>query len=69
MYEAQAEKDWKFIINDSDSKLVLVANERAYEKAEHYIDKVPLSVSSRPHCAALSLHHPSAREGRERPLL
>lgn len=28
MYEAQAEKDWKHIINDSDSKLVLVATER-----------------------------------------
>lgn len=45
MYEAQAEKDWKFIINDSESKLVLVATDRAYEKAEHYIGKVPLSLS------------------------
>jgi long-chain acyl-CoA synthetase len=41
MYEAQAEKDWKYIINDSDSKLVLVATERIFEKTEHYIDKVP----------------------------
>jgi long-subunit acyl-CoA synthetase (AMP-forming) len=54
MYEAQAEKDWKFIINDSDSKLVLVANERAYEKAEHYIDKVLFSSScpALPHLAS-----------------
>jgi hypothetical protein len=45
MYEAQAEKDWKFIINDSDSKLVLVATERIYEKTQHYINKVPLFLS------------------------
>jgi long-chain acyl-CoA synthetase len=51
MYEAQAEKDWKYIINDSDSKLVLVATERIFEKTEHYIDKVPTF----PLCASSAL--------------
>ena len=46
MYEAQSEKDWKFIINDSESKLVLVATEKAYERAEHYVNTVIFLLSS-----------------------
>eukprot|EP00602_Paraphysomonas_sp_CaronLab_P006947 CAMPEP_0185024962 /NCGR_PEP_ID=MMETSP1103-20130426/8109_1 /TAXON_ID=36769 /ORGANISM="Paraphysomonas bandaiensis, Strain Caron Lab Isolate" /LENGTH=588 /DNA_ID=CAMNT_0027558063 /DNA_START=257 /DNA_END=2023 /DNA_ORIENTATION=+ len=39
MYEAQAEKDWKYIIQDSESKMVLVATEQIYEKTESYVNK------------------------------
>lgn len=34
MYEAQAEKDWRYIINDSEAKLVIVASEKIYEKTK-----------------------------------
>jgi len=40
MYEAQLEKDWTYIINDSDTKLALVANDRIYEKVSKYIGNV-----------------------------
>jgi long-chain acyl-CoA synthetase len=40
MYEAQLEADWKFIINDSDAKMALVANERIYDKVSTYIGNV-----------------------------
>ncbi len=40
MYEAQLEKDWKYIIADSDSKLALVANDTIYEKVSAYVGKV-----------------------------
>jgi len=40
MYEAQLEKDWEYIINDSDSKVVVVANEKIYEKVKEYINKI-----------------------------
>lgn len=32
MYEAQMEKDWRFIVNDSDAKLILAANDTIYQK-------------------------------------
>ena len=32
MYEAQLEKDWRYIINDSDAKLAIVATERIHVK-------------------------------------
>ena len=37
MYEAQLKKDWEFIIKDSDSKLVIVANEKIYEQTKGFI--------------------------------
>lgn len=37
MYEAQMEKDWKFIVEDSDAKLLLVANDRIYERTKSLI--------------------------------
>jgi len=40
MYEAQLEKDWKYIINDSDTKLALVANYAIYNKVSKYIGSV-----------------------------
>jgi long-subunit acyl-CoA synthetase (AMP-forming) len=32
MYEAQTEKDWRYIITDSNSKLIIAANEAIYQK-------------------------------------
>ena len=40
MYEAQLEEDWKYIINDSDAKLALVATEKIYEKVSTMVGKV-----------------------------
>ena len=40
MYEAQLEKDWRYIIEDSGSKMVLCANERIYKKVKSYINSV-----------------------------
>ena len=40
MYEAQREKDWRYIVNDSESKLVVVANDSIYEKTKGYINNV-----------------------------
>jgi len=40
MYEAQMEKDWRYIISDSDSKMVLVATEKIYEKVKDYVGSV-----------------------------
>lgn len=40
MYEAQLEKDWEYIIQDSGSKVVLVANEKIYEKTLKYLGKL-----------------------------
>lgn len=40
MYEAQLEKDWKYIITDSDAKLALVATDPIYEKVNKFIGNV-----------------------------
>lgn len=40
MYEAQMEKDWKYIIEDSDAKVLVVANESIYQKIKNYPGKV-----------------------------
>lgn len=40
MYEAQLEKDWTYIIDDSSSKLVIAANESIYDKVKHYVGKI-----------------------------
>ena len=39
-YEAQMEKDWLYILNDCDAKLLVVATEVIYEKVKDYIGKV-----------------------------
>ncbi len=36
MYEAQHEKDWEFIINDCDAKIVVVANKTILEKVQKF---------------------------------
>ncbi|MFP4596932.1 MAG: AMP-dependent synthetase/ligase [Persicimonas sp.] len=40
MYEAQMPKDWKFIIEDSDAKIVLVADQDIYEKVQDFKEDV-----------------------------
>lgn len=39
-YEAQLEKDWHYILNDSDAKVLVVATEAIYEKVKDYPGKV-----------------------------
>lgn len=39
-YEAQLEKDWHYILEDSGSKLVIAATEAIYEKVKNYPGKV-----------------------------
>ena len=39
-YEAQLEKDWTYILDDSDAKLLIVATEAIYEKCKDYPGKV-----------------------------
>lgn len=40
MYEAQSEKDWRFIVNDSDSKLIIAATDSIYQTVKGYIGNV-----------------------------
>lgn len=40
MYEAQLEKDWKYVVNDSDSKVVIASTEAIYEQVKDYAGKV-----------------------------
>ena len=44
MYEAQLEKDWRYIVNDSDAKLIIAASENIYKVVEEYIGKVRLKL-------------------------
>jgi long-subunit acyl-CoA synthetase (AMP-forming) len=39
-YEAQLEKDWRYIIQDSDTKLILAANDQIREKCLEYVGNV-----------------------------
>jgi hypothetical protein len=39
-YEAQMEKDWQYIIKDSDAKMVIAATEAVYAKCKDYPGKV-----------------------------
>ena len=40
MYEAQLERDWKYILNDSDAKMCVVSQERIYEKVKSMVGSV-----------------------------
>jgi long-chain acyl-CoA synthetase len=40
MYEAQLEKDWRYIVEDSGSTMVLCANEAIYSKVKSYVNSV-----------------------------
>ncbi|MGM0576835.1 MAG: AMP-dependent synthetase/ligase [Myxococcota bacterium] len=39
MYEAQLEKDWKYILNDSGTKVLLVASQEIYDRTKSFIDE------------------------------
>ncbi len=39
-YEAQLEHDWRFIVEDSDAKILVVATQAIYDKVKDYIGKV-----------------------------
>jgi long-chain acyl-CoA synthetase len=39
LYEAQTEADWRFIISNSDAKVVVVATREIYDKTLTYIGK------------------------------
>eukprot|EP01038_Epipyxis_sp_PR26KG_P004305 gene4305-6101_t len=40
MYEAQLASDWKYIIEDSNAKLLIVSNEIVYEKTKDFVGTV-----------------------------
>lgn len=40
MYEAQLESDWKYIIEDSDAKIVVAATDSIYNKVKSYVGAV-----------------------------
>ena len=40
MYEAQLAKEWKFIIEDSGARVLLVANQEIYEKTLPFLDDI-----------------------------
>lgn len=41
MYEAQLGKDWEFILNDSESKLLIVSTSEIYERTRDFPGKLP----------------------------
>ncbi len=41
MYESQLEKDWEYIINDSEAKVLFVANQAIYDKTKGVPGKIP----------------------------
>jgi long-chain acyl-CoA synthetase len=40
MYEAQLAKDWKYIIDDSNAKILLVANTEIYDQVKPFVDEL-----------------------------
>jgi long-chain acyl-CoA synthetase len=41
MYEAQLPKDWKYILEDSEAKVVLAATEAIYEEMQTFVAEIP----------------------------
>src|SRR3954465_14769816 len=41
MYESQLEKDWEFIVRDSEIKVLFVANAAIYEKTKALLTSLP----------------------------
>jgi len=46
MYESQLESDWRYIIEDSDSKLVIAATEKVYDIVKNYPSSLVGAVKS-----------------------
>ena len=40
MYEQQLTSDWEYIVNDSESKLIIAANEGIYQRVKGFIGTV-----------------------------
>jgi len=40
MYEAQVDKDWRYIIEDSEAKVVIAANQEIYKTIHPWIDEI-----------------------------
>lgn len=40
MYEAQVEKDWRYILTDSGTKVLLVSTEAIYERTRGFVDEL-----------------------------
>ena len=40
MYEAQIEKDWKYILKDSATKVLLVSTQAIYERTRGFVDEL-----------------------------
>lgn len=40
MYEAQLDKDWKYIIEDSDAKLIIAGTEAVYQRTKSFVSNV-----------------------------
>ena len=41
MYEQQPEKDWEYMVNDSETKVLFVATTAIYNKIKHFLDSIP----------------------------
>ena len=41
MYEAQSDKDWKFIVDDCEAKVLVVANEKIFAKTQPFLQSIP----------------------------
>jgi long-subunit acyl-CoA synthetase (AMP-forming) len=46
MYEAQLDKDWKYIIEDSGAKMVIAGTEAVYNRIKHYPSNVGCTLLS-----------------------
>ena len=44
MYVAQLEKDWRYIVIDSEAKMIIAASDKIYDVVEEYIGKVRMWV-------------------------
>jgi long-chain acyl-CoA synthetase len=60
MYEAQNEKDWKFIVNDCEAKVLIVANEKILAKAKSFLGG---TIPSLKHIVVLDAGAGAAGEG------
>jgi 16S rRNA U516 pseudouridylate synthase RsuA-like enzyme len=60
------EKDWHYILGDSDSKLLIVATEAIYEKVKDYVGKVGAALLNLQRCSMqiYSLYPPYSQIGK-----
>ena len=56
MYEAQLEKDWRYIVIDSEAKMIIAASDKIYDVVEEYIGKVRMCVRHVSQYVSLFIH-------------